>query len=143
MMTVRRRWDLSVRPPPGSPPDPLPLPPRDMLYEHALLVTRGVRPMALIGGVPASPVTMWYVHKHLLGVAADAGDDVIPFVIDANDGRLAFAGFGAAEWVVELMHFALTSRHAARHKDQIIGLLLGYSPAAIQRYEVLTCGAVF
>lgn len=142
MMLVRRKWRWGQCPPPGAPGD-LGLHSDHVIEEHALLIVRGVRPLAIVGGIDASPHTMWYTHLNLRGVASRVGGEVVPYVVELP-GSKALYGFAAAPWAVELLWFAY-ARPAARHKDRIVGLLLGYSAAAIQRYSdagaILSLGA--
>jgi hypothetical protein len=112
--------------------------PEDTIVEHALLIARGVRPMALLGSISTDPKEMRRVSMCLDGFAVNAGDDVISFVIDDGNG-FAQCGFAAAPWIVGLLRFA-HSKTAKRYRHQILGLLLGYSPRAIERHERFTTG---
>lgn len=122
--------------------------PHDTILEHALLVARGVRPMALVDVLHVvSDVDGKKLHQQLSQYAADVGGSVLPFTIVANERvpewapvelQLTYCGFAAARWVVELMRFAVTQDESLRHP--IIGLLLGYSPAAIQSHQDFTVG---
>jgi hypothetical protein len=120
--------------------------PHDTIVEHALLIARGVRPMALVDVLHVkSEEDATRVYQQLSRYASESGGEVLPFVIRGRDVapsgsgldlRLTYCGFAAARWVVDLMRFAVTQ--AGAHEHQIIGLLLGYSAVAIRHHE--ECG---
>jgi hypothetical protein len=113
----------------GWGPDDAGLPCNDVLAEHAYLIARGVRALALSGYCPADPVVMLRASTRLFTAAG--GNDVLPFVIDFGDGSAA-CGYAAAKWVIDLYEFVMQRPHP--HRSQILGLLLGYSPPAISRH---------
>lgn len=113
--------------------------PDDTIREHALLIARGVRPMALVDVLHITDqAAADKVHMQLMRYASEAGGDILPFVVKSND-VLSYCGFAAASWVIDLMQFAVTDAGCRKH--QIIGLLLGYSASAIQYHEDFTAGA--
>src|SRR5688500_9195549 len=59
------------------------LPSDDLIHEQATLVSRGVRPLALLGQCVAEEFTMVDVARHIASLAV-AG--VVPFVYDRRDG---------------------------------------------------------
>lgn len=98
--------------------------------EHeAYLVSRGVRPMSLLGSCAldnASLARAW-------GVLSQHGQhDVIPFVIPA--GERALFGFAASGWVVRLYAWLARTDLPVEIADSIQGLLLGYSVQSIEKY---------
>lgn len=107
------------------------LPTDEHLEEHAYLVARGVRPMALAGTCEADPVTMLRAQTRL-GTAGQR-HDALPFVIDHGDGR-ASCGYAACEWVIDLYQWAWAGDLPKERRHQITGLLLGYSAEAIARH---------
>jgi hypothetical protein len=108
--------------------------PDDTVLEHALLIARGVRPMALVDVLHIVSVeSANRVHWQLSLFASRAGDCVLPFVVRSESDGLSYCGFAAAKWVIDLLHFAVSGTNP--HKHPIIGLLLGYSAVAIQRHE--------
>lgn len=113
------------------------LPADDMLSECAYLVARGVRPLALAEHFPA---------HHLLRVAtriechADVG--AIPWVIDHGDG-VASCGYASERWVLDLYEWAVKGPVPEEQRERIIGLLLGYSAAAIREFEAHGSGRRF
>ena len=96
-----------------------PNPSDDLLREQAYLVERGVRPMALVDGDRT-------VHD-LLRVG---GTRAVPFAV-----REGVSGYASHAWVVDLLRWADTA--PAIQRDRIVGLLLGYCPDAIRRFEEL------
>jgi hypothetical protein len=117
------------------------LPPDDTVEEHALLVARGVRPMALVAFL-SSRGQLDQVYDVLRGFASKSGDMCLPFVVDDGNGR-AYCGFAAAKWVIELLGFVVSDKMAANLKHEVIGLMLGYSPSAIQWHRDFSAGALF
>lgn len=112
--------------------------PEDTIIEHALLIARGVRPMALLGAISTDPGEMHCVAHRLDHYAVKAGDSVIAFVVE--DGReFAQCGFAGAPWVIDMLRFAF-SKPAREHRHAMLGLLLGYSAQAIERHERFNVG---
>lgn len=98
----------------------------ELLAEHRCLVERGVRSLALTGSCRPEEVGS---ALHRLAVAADGR--VVPFVL--AEGKLC--GFAANAWVVDLLAWAADCPRI--QFDRIAGVLLGYSPEAIARFEEL------
>lgn len=116
------------------------LPSNELFTEHAYLVARGARPMALAGWCPADPVIMLRVATRLEG-AAEAG--ALPFVIDHQDGNASF-GYAAARWVLDLYEWVVRDMAIPQEqRERVTGLLLGYAPEAISRYEESVTGRRF
>lgn len=70
-------------------------------------------------------------------------EDCIPFVIDHGDGS-ASCGFAGAPWVIDLYRWVRLSTDVPQcHRDQIVGLLLGYSTEAIARFDGNRSGRLF
>lgn len=102
----------------------------DLIHEQVYLVARGVRAAAIVGGCePESDL----VHEIAteLGIAADC--EVVTFILPERGGAMLY-GFAWNGWVVELLQWAFTECPDL-HAHLIIGLLLGYSPAEICRFE--------
>ena len=107
-----------------------------LVEEHAYLVARGVRPLALVGNCVARARAM---RRARLSLERSACDGVHVFVLDRGDG-FADYGYAAAPWVVHLYGWAVSAREAddsvlARQRHRIVGLLLGYSVSAISDFE--------
>lgn len=113
-----------------------PLPPDDpdkLLAEQAYLVGNGVRPLALVDA-PAPGAGAFELLGLLTRLEGLRGSPTaIPFVIGVGGGRFA-AGYAAAQWAIDLLHFALTTAPLTQ-RHRILGLLLGYSADAIHRFE--------
>jgi hypothetical protein len=114
------------------------LPSDDTLSEHAYLVARSVRPVAIAGNCQAEPETMTKAMSRLK--VAGAGT-AIPFVIDEGDG-IATYGYASHAWAVDLLQWALTSA-PGEQVHRILGLLLGYGADSIERHEALGAGQLF
>ena len=113
-----------------------------LLREHAYLVARGVRPIALVGQCQSSPVALLRAQT-LLNNGADAG--AIPFVIDRGDG-CADLGYAAARWAIDLFRWIVKDAQDAipsEHRDRILGLLFGYSIEAIRLFDDTRSGRVY
>lgn len=104
----------------------------DYLCEQAYLISRGVRPLALLGAVSSDPTEMRDYFARLWKVTAKWGN-VIPFVFPRKDMDCAMAGFAAAEWVIDLLRWSYDQPWRRHH--QIVGLLLGYTPSAIAEHD--------
>lgn len=111
-----------------------PLPSDDAVREHAYLVARGVRPMALVQTFTAEPLTCMRVATRLEAVGVETGLPVIPFVVENGDGS-ADCGYAAAGWVVDLLRWASDDAVPKVQRMRIVGLLLGYSAEAIAVFE--------
>lgn len=107
--------------------------------EHAYLIARGVRPLAIVGNCPADNRTMFEVASELEN-HAEAG--AIPFVAPRSDG-VADYGYAAARWVIDLLQWVESDAVPEVHRHRIIGLLLGYSVEAIRNHEDHNCGRRF
>ena len=84
------------------------IPSDDALAEHAYLVARAVRPVAIAGNCPAEPDTMLRAMSRLKVAAVNSA---IPFVIDEGDGLATF-GYASHPWAVDLLRWALISAPA-------------------------------
>lgn len=104
----------------------------DALSEAAYLVSRGVRPLALVGHCPDRPNVMLRIRGRL--AAAAQRFDALVFIVPESGGSAAF-GYAAHRWVIDLLTWALSDGVPPERKHEILGLLLGYSPAAIARHQ--------
>ena len=116
-----------------------PEPSRDILIEQAYLISRGVRPMALVGEVVLVSNNARQAHDELLNAAGGLFDNVIPFVIPNGDGT-ALVGYAAETWIVDLLRW-MAANAPGQLQDCVLGLLLGYSPRAIAEYSAKTSTA--
>lgn len=107
---------------------------KDYIQEQAYLVSRGVRPMAIVGWVTAEHDVMLRAASRLeiesIGIEGAAA-----YVIPRPDGQ-AVCGFAAARWVIDLHEWVLqTPALPEKHFHHILGLLLGYSAHAIRDHD--------
>ena len=118
------------------------------IQEHANLIARGVRPLALLGHVQPDPWNLLRAYNRLsyLGGAGQkygAGDRApIPIVALRKDGSCADAGFAAKPWVAETFKW-IGDNIPQPHLNRIIGLMLGYSVDAIAALEESESGKMF
>src|SRR5262245_61168630 len=117
------------------------VPNADVLAEHVYLVARDVRPLAIAGHFPTESASMLRIAT-LIETAA-ASEEVVPFVIDHGDGSGSF-GYAANRMTLDFYEWAVTDRSIPEQQQhRVIGMLLGYSPVAISRYEESGCGRRF
>ena len=115
--------------------------PESYISEHAYLVARGVRPMAIVGRVEADKNLMLQAVSRLEIVSI--GEPVIPFVVPRDNG-FADCGFAAARWVVDLYAWLVGPNGVPEdHAHRITGLLLGYDAKAIRDHDERSCGRRF
>jgi hypothetical protein len=114
----------------------------DLVREQAYLVARGVRPLAIIGECGTDTVTMMRAATRIETLSVPGA---IPFVCDCKNGAAEF-GFAAEPWVVDLFEWVMTADRSAvptEHRHRVLGLLLGYSAAAVRDFEAHTSGRRF
>lgn len=117
------------------------VPNQDVLAEHAYLVARGVRPLAIGGHFPTGSASTLRIATLIESAAPN--EQVLPFVIDHGDGSGSF-GYAVNRWTLDFYEWAVTDRSIPeQQKHRLVGMLLGYSPAAISRYEESGCGRRF
>lgn len=117
------------------------MPNQDVLAEHAYLVARDVRPIAIAGHFHTDGASTLRIATLVEGAAP--AEEVVPFVIDHGDGTGSF-GYAANRWTLDFYEWSVTDRSIPeQQKHRIVGLLLGYSPVAISRYEESGSGRRF
>lgn len=64
---------------------------------------------------------------------------MIPFIILEDTGTIAY-GYAAHRWAIDLLTWLLAGdgRTTGPRRHEILGLLLGYSAAAIARHQELS-----
>ncbi len=95
-------------------------------------MSRGVRPLALLGTVATDAVSLRDAHILLRQTIGDMA--AIPFTIPRADIGRADVGFAAAEWVIDFLAWSY-EQAPDRQGSRIVGLLLGYSPEAIASHD--------
>jgi hypothetical protein len=108
----------------------------EAVREHAYLVARGVRPLALVGNCASQPAALSRAQRALDDFGCPGA---LAFVLDRGDG-FADYGYAAASWALDLYTWAIRSTEAdnamtVSQRHRIIGLLLGYSISAISDFE--------
>ena len=103
----------------------------EAVREQAYLVSRGVRPLALLNTCELDDAAMANRFVQLNQLAGQY--QVIPFVLPREDFPCAMTGFAAAPWVVDLL--AWSYKQPPRQHHRILGLLLGYSANAIAEHD--------
>jgi len=117
------------------------VPNRDVLAEHAYLVARGVRPLAIGGHFPTGSASLLRIATLIEDAAAQ--EDVTPFVVDHGDETGSF-GYAANRWTLDFYEWSVKDRAIPeQQRHRVIGMLLGYSPVAISRYEETGSGRRF
>lgn len=117
----------------------LPLPHDDVIREHAYLIARGVRTIAIVDAIEAKP---WLMERVATRLERLSDGQSIPFVMDRGDG-MADIGYAAQPWAIELLKWVMRADIPVLHKNRIVGLLLGYSSEAVQRYENAGVGRMY
>ena len=117
----------------------------DLVHEQAYLVSRGVRPLSLIGHIAVeSEFDVERAKTELMAVRpyGAAEREPIPVVMIRQDRTCADIGFAARAWVVDLLKW-LDENAPTEQQNRIVGLLLGYSADAIASLEELEAGFQF
>ena len=115
------------------------IPTNDVLREHAYLIARGTRALALVGQCRAEPVTMLRMATRLERFGETG---VLPFVFDQRDGY-AIYGYAASSWALDLFRWIEESRVPGAQRHRILGMMLGYSVGAIRDFEERQDGRYF
>lgn len=108
-------------------------PSKECMEREAYLVSRGVRPLAQIGCCSSHYATLNIIRQKL-AEAAQSLPKAIPFVVDHNDG-IASYGYTTTFWAADLYRWAGSGAVPEDQRHRILGLVLGYSPQAIQDFE--------
>ena len=102
----------------------------ELLKEHAYLIARGVRPLALVGHCEDDEIGMLRWATLLESAGAQGA---IPFVMPRGDG-FADYGFASAQWVLDLLSWLNSDTVPTVHRHRVLGLLLGYDSDAIRDF---------
>ena len=113
-------------------------------HEQGYLVSRGVRPLALIGTCDAEPFQMLETYSKLrymrFGVAQ--GHEPIPLVVERKNRGYADYGFAQRAWVAETFQW-ISENVPQPHLNRLLGLMLGYSADAIAAQDECESGRLF
>jgi hypothetical protein len=113
----------------------------DLVREHAYLVARRVRPLAVVGQCEAERLSMLREGTRLEALGCVGA---IPFVVDLGDG-VAEYGYAARGWALDLYRWlsgADENAVPAECRHRILALLLGYGADAVQDFEEQGAGLV-
>jgi hypothetical protein len=114
----------------------------DLIREHAYLVARGVRALAIVGECSTDTVTMLRTATQIETLSVPGA---IPFLCDCQNGFAEY-GYAAERWVVDLFEWLMTADAnvvPTDHRHHVLGLLLGYSATAVRDFEAHTSGRRF
>ena len=107
--------------------------PRDLVMEHAYLVSLEVRPIALVAFLFLDEKDRMSGALSELQRYATDWDNLISFVIPWESHERAIAGYATEHWPIDLLKWSFANA-PERYCDYVLGLLLGYSPRAIAKY---------
>ncbi len=112
------------------------LPSSDLIKEQAYLVSRGVRPLAIVAESHGeNPVAVLKAYNELCytlqsgGITVGGQTSIIPVCYQNGEGSVKL-GFAARSWIPDTLKWILENVPQP-HLDRMLGLLLGYSPDAI------------
>ena len=111
----------------------------ELLREHSYLVARGVRALALAGWCGCDAQSLLRAATR---VEMCASELTIPFVVDHGDGNATY-GYAASRSVLDLYEWAQRAAIPPVQRVRIVGLLLGYSPAALSDFDGQASGRRF
>ena len=124
------------------------LPSSDLIKEQAYLVSRGVRPLAIVAESHGEdPVTVLKAYTELCytlqsgGITVGGESNIVPICYQDGEGSVKL-GFAARAWVPETLRWVLENAPQPQ-LDRILGLLLGYSPDAIAADGDFDSGKLF
>lgn len=121
------------------------LPSVEVMKEHAYLVGRGVRLLAIVGSIEDDPYTISEALIMLNETSAESAGSQervpIPFLVK-NPPPLnqITIGFASHAWVVDIYEWLSDKNVPLEMTGRVLGLLLGYSGDAIEQFENRTAG---
>ena len=107
---------------------------KDLIQEQAFLVSRGVRPMAIVGNCSEDKDE---ALEAIIRLETFSVPGAIPFITKREEGILDY-GFASEEWVIDLFSWVNNWEDLTiteEHRHQILGLLLGYGPDSIRNIK--------
>ncbi len=145
MLTDKEKDNILDRALAGTVNDPEIGPIDGTIQDAAYQVSRGIRPLVLLGHVRPDPITLLRAYnrlQYLGGQYSGMTVQPIPIVALRKDEACADAGFAARQWVVETLAW-IHDNAPQPHLDRLLGLLLGYSPDAIAAHDEVQSGKLF
>ena len=112
------------------------------IQDAAYQVSRGIRPLVLLGHVKPDPITLLRAYNRLAYLGSSSYNKSIPVVMLRKDRTCADAGFAARKWVGESFKWVMDNAPQP-HLDRLLGLMLGYSPDAIAENDEGQAGNLF
>lgn len=115
------------------------LPSDDVIIEHAYLVSRRVRLLAVCGTIDDSERNKVAMRDKLNAAAVESAgsQDIVPIPFLANhpDFPQVTVGFASHSWVIDTHEWIQQNTLPSEMACRIIGLLHGYSGEAIAQFE--------
>ena len=105
----------------------------DLIQEQAYLISRAVRPLAILGSVSLDELEMQHQFVRLNQLTGGQGG-VIPFVLPRRNVDCAMVGFASEQWVIDLLEWSYSDA-PLRQQHCIVGILLGYSARDIATHD--------
>ena len=106
----------------------------DLVQEHAYLVSRGVRHLAIIDSHENTCEDLPLLLCTKLETLSLYYPEVIPFVHKNLDGFVDY-GFAREPWVLEIYKWICNSKVPKKYRNIIVGLLCGYSTEALRTHN--------
>jgi len=103
----------------------------DLLKEQAYLVERGVRALAIVGACREADAEQ---VPTVLALGGAYSPGAVLWVVARGDGFCDY-GYAASRWAVDLYQWAWGPEVPVVQRERIFGLLMGYTPEAVERFE--------
>lgn len=118
--------------------------PDELIVDHAYLVARGVRLLAVIGTVRNTEMATDVMNQRLAKIAAESAGTQelypIPLLMGEEGCEWATVGFASHEWVINAYEWLQGDDVPGDIANRLIGLLHGYSGEAISKFGRNTSG---
>lgn len=116
----------------------------ELIVDHAYLVARGVRLLAVIGSIRNTKMATDIMYQRLARVAAESAGTQelfpIPLILGGDGGEWATVGYASHRWVKDAYEWLLGDDVSEFIVNSFVGLLHGYSGGAISRFGRNTSG---
>ena len=112
----------------------------EFVNRDAYLVSRGVRPAAIVGFVLNTPVDIREALSIVLLCLSDGWGycetEPIPFTMRWRlDPNLVAIGVAGYPWIPPILEWLSSDAVPEEHYDRLLGLILGYSPASVEAFH--------